>query len=108
MINNSPISDERYNYEDFEKSLRKKVKIFEDNNPKHEIIIYGHSLGVTDRDILRKLILNENVNTIIYYHSKKSYTDQLKNLIRVIGQNEFIVRTGGEHPNIRFIQTKTG
>ncbi|WP_026491129.1 AbiH family protein [Butyrivibrio sp. XPD2002] len=107
LINNSPISDERYNYEDFEKSLRKKVKIFEDNHPKHEIFIYGHSLGVTDRDILRKLILNENVNTTIYYHSRKSYADQLKNLIRVIGQNEFIVRTGGEHPNIRFIQTKT-
>ena len=33
----------------------------------HNLFIFGHSLDVTDRDILRDLILNDNVHTKIFY-----------------------------------------
>ena len=62
--------------------------------PRHKIVIFGHSLGVSDKYIFRKLILHDNVEVEIYYHSKKSYRDMLKNLIMVIGQEELIKRTG--------------
>lgn len=64
--------------------------------PKHKIIIFGHSLGVSDKYILRKLILHDNVEVVIYYHNKKAYTDMLKNLVKVIGQDELIQRTGNK------------
>ena len=35
----------------------------------HNLYIIGHSLDITDRDILKTLIINDNVRTHIYYHN---------------------------------------
>lgn len=45
--------------------------------PKHKppelnLFFYGHSLDITDADILRRLILEEGFKTTIFYHSKKT------------------------------------
>lgn len=76
--------------------------------PKHTLYIFGHSLDVTDRDILRLFICNDNVQTKIFYHQKdeddKTTLGKLiKNLVRIMGQDELIRRTGGEHKTIEFI-----
>ena len=83
------------------------------DDTRHQLYIFGHSLDVTDKDILRDLILNDNVNTTIYYH--KTYNDKGKhdngrkdlgakiaNLVKVIGQDELIRRTGGSTKTIEF------
>lgn len=67
----------------------------------HNLYIFGHSLTISDRDVLRTLILNDNVCTKIYYHrtgdsDKKALGELIRNLIRVIGQDELIRRTGGK------------
>lgn len=74
----------------------------------HTLYIFGHSLDVTDGDVLRQFICNDNVQTKIYYHRKhehdKSVLGQLiHNLVRIIGQDELIRRTGGSHKTIEFI-----
>ncbi|AOZ95463.1 AbiH family protein [Butyrivibrio hungatei] len=61
---------------------------------RYEIVVFGHSLGESDRDVFRNLMLHDNVHTLIYYHNKKAYVDIIKNLIKVIGQDELIERTG--------------
>lgn len=76
--------------------------------PKHTLYIFGHSLDVTDQDVLRMLICNDNVQTKIFYHrknadDKKSLGKMIKNLIGVMGQEELIRRTGGVHKTIEFI-----
>lgn len=76
--------------------------------PEHTLYIFGHSLDVTDGDVLRRLICNDNVQTKIYYHrrSEKDKTalgGQIKNLIKIIGQDELIRRTGGPHKTITFL-----
>lgn len=70
----------------------------------HQLYIFGHSLDITDKDILRDLILNDNVLTTIYYVNKKVYGQQIANLVKVIGQNELIRRTGGSTKTIVFRQ----
>ncbi|MBD5511344.1 MAG: hypothetical protein HDR08_08860 [Lachnospiraceae bacterium] len=72
--------------------------------PKHNLYIFGHSLDVTDGDILRDLILNDNVYTTIYYHNKDVMGQQIANLVKVIGQDELIKRTGGSTKTIEFKQ----
>ena len=80
---------------------------------RHNLYIFGHSLDVTDKDILRDLILNDNVYTTIYYH--KTYDDngnddngridlgsKIANLVKVIGKDELIRRTGGSTKTIEF------
>ena len=69
---------------------------------KHNLYIFGHSLDITDRDILRDLILNDNVYTTIFYHSKDTMGQQIANLVKVIGQDELIRRTGGSTKTIEF------
>ncbi len=69
---------------------------------KHHVYIFGHSLDVTDKDILRDLILNDNVHTTIFYHDKDAMGQQIANLVKVIGQDELIRRTGGKDKLIEF------
>lgn len=40
-------------------------------NKNHNLYIFGHSLDITDADILRDLILNDNVYNTINYHDKQ-------------------------------------
>lgn len=83
------------------------------NDARHNLYIFGHSLDVSDKDILKDLILNDNIYTTIYYH--KTYDDNGKddngridlgskivNLVKVIGQDELIRRTGGSTKTIEF------
>ena len=71
---------------------------------RHHVYILGHSLDVTDKDILRDLILNDNVYTTIFYHNKETMGKQIANLVKVIGQDELIKRTGGNTKTIEFKQ----
>lgn len=70
----------------------------------HNLYIFGHSLDATDGDVLRDLILNDNVYTTIYYYNKEVYGQQIANLVKVIGQEELIKRTGGGTKTIEFKQ----
>ncbi len=70
--------------------------------PQHNLYIFGHSLNVTDKDILRDLILNDNVYTTIFYPNKEELGRKIANLVKVIGQDELIRRTGGSTKTIEF------
>lgn len=74
----------------------------------HTLYIFGHSLDVTDKDILKLFICNDNVQTKIFYYRKneddKTVLGKLiRNLIQIMGQDELIRRTGGAHKTIEFI-----
>lgn len=69
---------------------------------RHNLYIYGHSLDDTDGDILRDLILNDNINTTIFYNNKETMGRQIANMVKVIGESELIKRTGGSTKTIQF------
>lgn len=69
---------------------------------RHYVYFFGHSLDVTDKDVLRDLILNDNVYTTIFYHDKDTMGQQITNLVKVIGQDELIGKTGGSMKTIEF------
>ena len=76
--------------------------------PQHTLYVFGHSLDVTDKDILKLFICNNNVQTKIFYprkneNDKTALGKLIKNLVRIIGQDELIRRTGGTHKTIEFI-----
>lgn len=79
-----------------------KLKELEKNPPRHNLYIFGHSLDVTDKDILKDLILNDNVYTTVFYCNKDALGQQIANLVQVIGQEELIRRTGGSRKTIEF------
>ena len=68
------------------------------------IYIFGHSLDVTDKDILARLILKDGAKTTIFYHNKKALESQIANLVKVIGQDELIARVHGGDATIEFVE----
>jgi len=76
------------------------------NKCRNQLFIFGHSLDITDKDILREMILNDNVYTTIYYPDKKELGRKIANLVKVIGQDELIRRTGGNTKTIKFVPQK--
>lgn len=87
---------------------RSDFALFPAEFPQHTLHIFGHSLDVTDRDVLRLFICNDNVQTKIFYHrkdedDKRALGKIIKNLIQIMGQDELIRRTGGAHKTIEFM-----
>lgn len=81
------------------------IKQINNSSQMSTLTIFGHSLNYSDKEILRAFILNEKVNTKIYYYSEGQYGRLLENLIRVIGKENTIAYVG-ESPDskIRFIK----
>ena len=76
-----------------------------------ELHIFGHSLDITDKEVLEKFILNDNVHTKIYYYreeenDKTEMGRQIRNLIHIIGRDQLIRKTGGSSRTIEFIPLK--
>lgn len=103
----------KYSWQNHELLIRKYEEQYNTLHPKHEIYIFGHSLDVTDKDVLRDLLLNDNVHTTIFYckkkdnfgncdNGRKDYGQKITNLVKVIGQDELKRRTGGAAKNIEF------
>lgn len=83
-----------------------------------KIYFFGHSLDITDKDVLQELILGtnkeeqvddgsydnyyKNVEICIYYHNKEAFAQQITNLVKIIGQNQLIERVSDG--KIKFIQ----
>ena len=59
-------------------------------------------MDVTDKDVIRDLILNDNVRTTLFYLNKKVLGQQITNLVKVIGQDELIERTDSNTKMIEF------
>lgn len=93
-------------YKDWLDEIKKEneLKAKHGKTVQHNLYIFGHSLDVSDKDILKELILCENVYTSIFYHSRESFGQQIANLNKVIGQDELVRRTGGSKKTIEFVE----
>lgn len=69
-----------------------------------ELYIFGHSLDITDKDVLRELIETKGVETTIFYYNKKVYASQIANLVKVLGVDNLISRVHGNNRTINFKQ----
>ena len=56
----------------------------------HNVYIFGHSLDVTDKDVLMKFIDRKDVKTTVFYYDKQQQTQQIANLVKMLGQDKFI------------------
>ena len=69
-----------------------------------EIFIFGHSLDVTDKDVLKDLIYHPGVQTTIFYHDKQQQAQQIANLVKMLGQDNFIEMINHVPPKIKFVK----
>jgi hypothetical protein len=67
-----------------------------------EVVIFGHSLGITDNDILKSFITLPNTRTVVYYHDEEAFSQQVSNITAILGREEVITRTGGQDRTLEF------
>lgn len=63
-------------------------------DPIFELYIYGHSMDITDGDVIKRFLLRVDTVTTIYYIEKNDLKSKIANLVKIIGQEELIYRTG--------------
>lgn len=73
--------------------LKKDIRAITKPPVVHNLYIFGHSLDITDRDVLKELILCKNVHTTIFYHNTEVKGKLISNLQKIIGQEELKERT---------------
>lgn len=66
------------------------------------VYIYGHSLDITDKDIISQIINFRNAKITIFYHDRKSLGNLIMNLVKMIGEHNLINRVHGDNASIIF------
>lgn len=84
------------------KDWLKEIDENPESNEQNTLHIFGHSLDITDGDILRDLINHKGIKTIIYYKTKQQLGQQITNLVKVLGSNTVIEKVYGSTSSIIF------
>lgn len=76
-----------------------------DTIPHNKIIFFGHSMDVTDGDIIKKLILAPHTDTVVYCYAEDAYDhkdmiQKIKNVEVVINRDNLISMSGNS--SLRF------
>lgn len=83
----------------FEAAYKKTNNQFPSN-----VYVFGHSLDITDKDILKDFIDRDGVKTTIFYYDKQQQTQQIANLVKMLGQEHFIKMINNVPQQITFIK----
>lgn len=73
--------------------------------PFSDIYIYGHSLDITDKDILRKFLISDHTRIHIYARDKASEGTLISNLIRLTDEDNVINKSTSNPPMLEFWRT---
>lgn len=87
------------NIQIFESAYKKTNNQFSSN-----VYVFGHSLDITDKDILKDFIDRDGVKTTIFYYDKQQQTQQIANLVKMLGQEHFIKMINNVPQQITFIK----
>ena len=68
----------------------------------NEVYIFGHSLDITDRDILTTIFSCPNTRVTIFYYGDVIYGNQIANLVALLGQDILLSKVYGKNPSIIF------
>lgn len=71
-------------------------------NTIHNVYIFGHSLAMTDSDILTEFITNKKTKITIFYYYDSQYSAQIINLVHMLGPDKLNEMVYGSNPKIEF------
>jgi hypothetical protein len=71
-----------------------------------EIYIFGHSLGISDKDILKELFMHEQLIVNVFYKDKIHLSNLIASIVKMISEEEFIKQYNEYPQRICFLQQK--
>lgn len=69
-----------------------------------DVYVFGHSLDITDRDILKEFFMEDCFRVHIYYKDKQKQATLIANLVKMIGEDKFVKQINMVPPKIEFIK----
>lgn len=78
-------------------------KIYKNNLAVSEVHIFGHSLDVTDKDILYDYLNSEATSVTIYCKDKGTEGEYIANVIKIIGEERLLKKVNQYPPKLRFV-----
>lgn len=76
---------------------------YEKNNEVAEVFIFGHSLDVTDKDILYDYLESEATDVTIYCRNEEIEGEYIANVIKIIGEKRLLEKVNQYPPKFRFV-----
>ncbi len=68
-----------------------------------EVFIFGHSLDVTDKDILHDYLESEATSVTIYCKDEETEGEYIANVIKIIGEKRLLEKVNQYPPKFRFV-----
>lgn len=80
------------------------LETLEYNKSDHIYIhFFGHSLDVTDKDILKMFLANDSFEITVYCKDTETEGEYIANIIRIIGEEELINKVNQDPPKLKFV-----
>ncbi len=78
----------------FKKTGAKYADWLDDKNGTNfdTVYIYGHSLDITDKEVLSRIIndVDHVKKIVIFYHNEEHYRQEISNLVKILDKNTFL------------------
>ena len=71
-----------------------------------DVYIFGHSLDISDKDLLEEFFINENIVVNIFYKDKVHQANLIAAIIRMISEKTFIKQYQSYPQQIKFIKQR--
>ena len=68
------------------------------------VYVFGHSLDITDKDLLKEIFDNEHIIVNVFYRDKIHQSELIAAIVRMITEEEFIRQYNSYPQKIRFIE----
>lgn len=79
-------------------------EINQSENSDHNVFIFGHSLAITDKDVMLEILNNDKISTTVFYKDSKHYAQLITNLVQLLGVDDLVSKVYGVAPRIVFKQ----
>lgn len=96
------IHDDFVTYFDVE-SIKNHAKGIDKEKYKPNIYIFGHSLDVTDKDILKLFLDEDSFKVTIFCRDEETEGEYIANVIKIIGEDKLIKKVNTYPPQIEFV-----
>ena len=77
--------------------------IYKNKNIASEVHIFGHSLDVTDKDILYDYLESNATTVTIYCKDKETEGEYIANVIKIIGEKRLLEKVNQYPPKLKFV-----
>lgn len=103
------LSEIEKQYDPLKKSWRGRTDVDESKDHPDEVsnvYIFGHSLDITDKDVLSNFIGNEATSVTVYCLDKGTEGELIANTIKLIGEETLINKANNVPPKFNYVIQK--